>query len=419
MKRLLPLSIILLLSLQGFSQFYSDPTAFHKLNEGDSAKHFIQFNAYQSIQTNGISNGLFNSAYSGAITEDAKSNALQRVKETNLMGSEIDLSLNYKIRLKKFTLTAGLQYFDISSSKFSEDLFKLYLNGNAQFEGQTANLAPLNQKRFGYQKLSLGLEKEIKGKNLFLGGSLSLIRAFNYTDIDITKGEFYTAPDGEYLTLDMEGEMLTTSASEEDGSRKNHSFQRFRGLGASLQLYGQKQFGKNSLTFQVKDLGFVSYQQLDYRNFDTTITFEGAELGYPFNFDGFDTEKLEGSMYDAIAEKESGRKKKIWMPTTLQVEYERMLRPDKLSMTAGVRYTFINGYRPRIWARAHFYLPLNFEVAPVLAWGGLGDTDFGLKIGKQLGRNVFLSTELFFLENLIVPNATKGQGGQVGLTAMF
>lgn len=166
----------------------------------------------------------------------------------------------------------ALAWHDVLGLRYSDDLYHLTFFGNGDMENGTATLAPSAFEKIRYQTIGFGLEWERSGSFLML----HLVNGQDLSSARIRKADLYTAMDGRYLSLELDG---GHARSADDGTNAWRS----RGIGAAISFRWTKAFmaGRHSMraTLGGDDLGLTVWnnRSLSVRR-DTSILYEGIRL---------------------------------------------------------------------------------------------------------------------------------------------
>ena len=276
-KYLSTLSIILI-SFNGVSQTEIHELHFAELIIADSTQNssnYVEMFVFDHINSNSISNSFVNDfLYEGHISEGAKQASYDLEQDKNRMGAYFDYGIMFKHKMKNdFIYTIRYRDINYRTMGYDSNLLRLALSGNKMFENQKIELEDFNFKERSLQEISLGLEKYVESKKLFIGGAISFLKADYSRSLDIKNASFYTAPDGQYVDFAADISLRETGKS---GAKIG----RFEGMGTSINLYALKELGKDHiLQFAITDLGFIStLRTTSLYEKDTSISIQGSDL---------------------------------------------------------------------------------------------------------------------------------------------
>lgn len=163
-------------------------------------------------------------------------------------------------------------WHDVMGLRYSDDLYHLTFFGNGDHENAMAALAPSAFEKVRYQTFGFGFET--KGSGSFL--MLHVVNGEDLSGARIRQADLFTATDGRYLNLELDGDH---ARSADDGANGWRS----RGIGAALSFrwHRASKAGRHAMhvTIGGEDLGFAAWsgQALSVRR-DTTILYEGIRL---------------------------------------------------------------------------------------------------------------------------------------------
>lgn len=163
----------------------------------------------------------------------------------------------------------------IAAGQLMHDGAPLLFMGNSQFENETATADNSRLNLFYYHCARFGFSKQ-KSKYAY-GMKLGIAAGRSFVQADVNQFTVFTAPFGEYLDVAMNVNLLQNTAG---------TF--YNGVGALLDFhYLRKINEKQSLTFQLSDLGFMRWNPKTTNEIaDTSFRFEGLVINDLFNFDG-------------------------------------------------------------------------------------------------------------------------------------
>jgi hypothetical protein len=408
----------ILISFSGFSQIEIDRNDLYLIDQknptyekNDSLKSLLSFGLRFDLNSDAVTNDFIKGMlYQGFIDDDRKDLVTNRLKEVNRFGYEFTGGFTYKYRLKKdITLIAGLNQRQQFNAKFTKDIFELIFRGNKQYVGEHAQLSPFDLTYFDYQGLFLGVQKNINSK-LILGAGISFLRGGRYQALKIERGTLYTDTAGAYLDFDMKFNLAFSESK---------NFFTSNGKGVALNFNGSYLLGSGQLNFEIRELGFIRWKDLNFYEGDSTYRYDGANVNDILDFSDstftqIKADKIAGDLNI------SKQKKNItyFVPATIHLNYLHHLS-DKLSMVAGVKYMLNANYIPRVYFKSIYYLKKNFIIAPSLAYGGFGRMDFEIGAAKSFRDTFIVSVNVFYLEYLLLPKKSSGHGFNFSLTKLF
>jgi len=423
--RIYPILFFLLLFAHAasYAQVYSDELYWttSKLNQDSLSpvhqdRGMVQARFSYAYNSTAITNSFFSKmVYQKTyINEEDKQDVISRLKAQNKMGVDVSASLFGTLRCKKdstLLFDVGIAYRDFTYANFTKDLFKLVFEGNAQFAGQNAQVGPSQLKEWNYTSFFVGAQK-ILSKEMVVGARLSLIKAGFYRETKFEAGSLYTDPDGDYV--DLSAPFVWKSQA-----RPDNPFAVNNGWGGSVDLYAQRWFKKSVLSFEVRDLGFVQWKNMDTYTGDKTYRYEGAYIAdilAPGN------SFISSVQLDSVA-KELGIEKQVqnvtsMLPTKLQLSY-LYKTSEKWSLKGDLNYMFLKGYVPYLKVSAYYALFPKVFIVPIVVIGGYGKVNTQLGLSATVAKHWSVQTTIFALDYLIAPKKYAGHGFELYLTKAF
>jgi hypothetical protein len=417
------IAILVLWSFQASAQLEADRTdrylydlSAYRDSSFQYSKLMIGMYGSGEANSNAITNSFFSHLlYTGAyISDDMKEDVNKKLKDKNrlCLDEQIKISGAYKIN-KNTWFTLGLTQRLFTGGTMSKDGFNLVFYGNSMFAGQTAQLHPTNLYQMDYFSLSTGIMKQVNSK-LTVAGELSFIRGGNYRQIKMDRGTLYTDPNGAYLELDSKFKVAYSDSSQ------SAAFPHSSGKGAAISLYTTYQVNaKTYLSFELKDLGFIAWKDLNVYEGDSVYKYDGYSISNILDPNG---SLVSDVTIDTIMKQIGINKQKQsfsrMLPTTMHISIVHHLN-KKWSIAGGAKYMFAPGYIPRVYVKPIYYLSDQMLVSSTLAYGGYGKADVILSCGWKYSNKLMVSIDALFLEYMIAPNSTSGNGIQFSITGLF
>ncbi len=425
-KRGFHVIFLLALSLSfssSYAQLYSDEMYWttSKLNQDSlhpihAHRAMVQARFNYGFNATSVTNNFFNKlVYRRTfIDETDKEDVISQLKAQNKLGVDINASLYGTIRCKKdssILFDVGLGYRDFTYAHFTEDVFKLAFQGNAQYAGQHAKVGPSMLKEWNYMSLFVGAQKIIS-KKVLVGARLSLIKAGFYRETKMEEGHLYTDPDGAYIDLSAPFEWHYQKRPDNPLATNN-------GWGGSVDLYAQHWFKKSVLSLEVRDLGFVNWRNMNTYIGDQTYRYEGVYISdvlAPGN--SFITSVQLDSVAEELGIEKQVKNKMTMLPTKLQLSYLYQASA-KWSVKGDLNYMFLKGYLPYLKLSAYYAVLPKVYIVPAVVVGGYGKVNTQLGVSATLAKHWSVQTNIFALEYLLAPTKYAGHGLEVYLTKTF
>ncbi|MFL5731061.1 MAG: hypothetical protein ACJ75J_16355 [Cytophagaceae bacterium] len=419
MKVFFSFLIILSGSINVFAQFEIDRNDQYLLSQknsaqgkNDSISSLISLHGGYFLNSNSINNNFVRFFRSNFITDENKTENEKRLKSVNRLGFEMNAGLTWMKKGKQITYVVGLNERRLASAKFSKDFFELVFRGNSDYVGKNAQLSPLNITYFNYESLYLGVQKDLKEKKLMLGGGISLIRAGTFAQAKIKTGTMYTDTAYTYLDFNMDYQL-----SYPDNAGSLFGSTNGMGLAGSFYLSWLKE--KGQLNFEIRDLGFISYRNMNVYSGNSTYRYNGYNVNNVLQFNDSIFSNIKA---DTIAQGMGLHKEKknfgYVIPATFHVNYVYNYS-DRLTLVGGIKQMINVAYIPRLYLKSVYYVKKDLAIIPMIAYGGFGRGDFELGVSKSFKDKLMVSVNLFYLEYFILPKKSSGNGFNFSLTKLF
>ncbi len=383
--------------------------------------HFLRYNTHNYSLSNFSTNQFEKEAQSGQISDETKNYVSENLPEINRRTYIIDIELDYQFEVNKSSavdssatsgarksfLNFGLRSNNFSNSTFQKDLTLLLLNGNSPYEDQLLQLSPSEVYNYRTQELYLGYTKKIS--NWLVGAELGYLKGSYLRSFDIERGSLYTHPNATQVDLDIRYKDVQTNQDKSEVTR-------FAGHGANLNLYVQYQKGKSTVRAQVRNLGFVAWQNQIINEADTSLNYTGFDIisnsGNSFN-NGEDINEVLDT------EPRNGNVTKM-LPSLIHGEYQYAFS-KKFNIAAGAKYYLNVNNLPQMYVRPNYTIvgkKFGLDLSAILAGGGFSRFDLGLGAKFQY-QQVFVYLDSFQLEQLISSEKSHSAGFSIGVGFQF
>lgn len=312
------------------------------------------------------------------------------------------------LRQRPWTWRLGLAHRTMLGIRFAPDAYRVAFFGNAAFENDIAELGPSAFTQLSYQRIAFG-----GGRPGVWHLQLGLVNGMRLDAADIPKADLYTANDGEFLEVDLQGRYWRTDTATAPGVAH-------QGLGLSLS--GEWTFlrwgkgDRNKVTVTVDDLGFIAWnaQSLHHRS-DQTVHYDGIHVDDILDLDGLVIGRQE--LQDTLGL--SFEKAAFLRPLPGRVTLSAAWGPgvELKRYEAVVDWRYLPGYLP--WAcvvRRFRLMHPGFVPELQMSYGGFGSLRVGTGFTSTIGRHCMLRLQLPNLVGLVDRTAS---GQAVGLTAEF
>lgn len=229
--------------------------------------------------------------FGGEIARDERQDAFDRMARNGRAGVEAGghLSATWGNRIlghANWHMRSAIGWQYAIGTAFTPDAFALAFLGNAAYENTTMHLAPFRAELWHYQSMGVGIEDALTGSYL----ELALVNGTAYAGADLERADLFTATDGRWLDLDVEGLHQRSDTSPQPGLST--------GLGAAINAHWSSRgplFGQPSAwSVELLDAGFVAWNgDAALVERDTSIRFEGVHYTDIFNVNGPPVERID------------------------------------------------------------------------------------------------------------------------------
>lgn len=259
-------------------------------------KHRITLESVGAYDSNVLYNDLVMGIHRGGfLSTEVRERTLNALGSANRAGYEFSGSASFAWGDSLFGLAdlmprVSVAHRDLLGIRFVRDAYTLSFFGNAAFEGSTAHIGPSAFEQVQYQTFAFGVEDKRTGSFV----ELAIVNGRSLNTGDIPKADLYTATDGRYLELELDGEYQRSDTGSTGFSN---------GIGAAITLQWKRPFrlfGMPAMgSIGIFDLGFINWNQRSLSvDKDSTIRYEGVEVAGILDLDGLILN--ENSLQDSL-----------------------------------------------------------------------------------------------------------------------
>lgn len=306
-------------------------------------KHEISWKSNFLFESNSLDKNFLNKMiYGGYITSDIKSRWINAGEGKNIIHAEISNGISYTYYSNKQTI--GFSFSDINTlnASFSDDLLRLALNGNSNYQDENLSLSNSNIRSDKFQQYKIIYGKTIN--NVGITGGISYLAGNYHISYIIDKGSVYTAANGAYLDIEYSINSFITDTAKFTELANN-------GNGVAMDLSTDFSIQKYDISLSISDLGFIIWNKssITMAN-DSTFIFEGIEVEDIFSFNDsiLETNNIQNNIL-----RSNKTSFKSYVPATVH-----------LSLSGKTKYRYLKSYTTGIVAKWQPYMdnkPLSFS----------------------------------------------------------
>lgn len=389
----------------------------------DSTKIQLGVQGDYNLNATSFTNAFMTKFYKGGfIDSDLKNAVLDRTKDNNRIGAEINYgiygafkmdSLFHKNYFNLFFSVRNRAHFD---AQFSKDLYTVGFYGNSQYTGKTANFNDFNLNLYRYQQFQIGLFSDKAASAVRWGVALSFLTGQQYAAVKAQTAELYTDVNANYVNFNTSIEIAQSDIN-------NKRYSAFNGYGSSLDLFVETAFkkhdGKSKLKIEISDVGLIKFNdQSLYLKQDSVFHFNGFYVQNIYD--------LKDSIFANASQK--GIKKSLFplrnksytviIPANLNVSFETKFNTH-FHLIEGIRYIFNANYSLLSYVMANIYFTKNFMLSTSIGYGGYSNFNYGLGLSARLTGGFIINAGSHNIEGYLVPTKTSGQGAYFSLIKTF
>jgi len=284
----------------------------------DINRHSIRVNNYITIESDDLDTEFLNMMlFGGFITDDMKDNWINKGDDNNRLNAELTNKIEYKYSPNQLT-SYYFEFADINliNSSFKDDLLKLVLHGNYNYQDETLDFSNTVIRADRYQQYKFGYNYHIfqKEKVFAINTAISYLRGNHHAQFNINRGTLHTSNLGTDLDLDYNIKSMITDTSKFSIFNGNGN-----GVAMDFSIYFNKGL-KESYGFKIRDLGYISWNNNSIiSNTDSSFNFTGIELEDLNNLTQFNDSIMN------ISFNNTKKKFRSFIPARITLSYRRDL----------------------------------------------------------------------------------------------
>lgn len=392
----------------------------------NSSKHFsLSLLGNVTAKSNAFPNHFYTTFYQGGyLTDETKRKAADKIQEVNRFGADADVNLLFRHCPDTILGKTGWSYLLRVAERrhlnvqMTRDFFNIGFFGNAMYENKTAKLASFKLDFVSYQQVGLGIEKNMRINNNQhqWGAIVNYLNGRNAQQALIDTANLFTATDGAYLELDINGKYTRTDSVKNRQLIPNPN----KGAGFSFDFYYRLTTREqHQLQVSLLDFGYIYWQNsaIAYR-YDTLFRFDGIQIPNLIEINDSLVQLSQDSVINR-AQKNTNKSFKTVLPAWLQLSYTHQLIPKKLALHFIGRYRFHDVYLPFIAVGASYCYSTNTHATFHVGYGGYGHFNYALMINQRIGKQFTLGIGSNQLEGLLMPQKANGQSIVISVKNWF
>ncbi len=268
MKKII-LSLIIPLTL--FSQDDKKKEIEKNINYPNTIKWETNF----LFESNGLNYSFLNDIlYTGYITNDKKEQWINMGNKNNHLAFELANGLSYKNA--NLNLEFSILDKNILRASFTDDLMRLGLYGNFNYQNQSLNFSNTFIQTTRFQQYRLNYTHNIGSVNI--SSAVSFLAGNHHSSFVINEGQLYTGTNGTSLDISYDMNVFVTDTSNLNIFANN-------GNGIALDLEADLMIKNFKLNVYLKDLGYINWKEKStIARADSNFTFNGIEIENIFDF---------------------------------------------------------------------------------------------------------------------------------------
>tara|TARA_B110000240_G_C13509219_1_gene458176 strand:- start:289 stop:1518 length:1230 start_codon:yes stop_codon:yes gene_type:complete len=237
----------------------------------------LQFNSNINIQSNGLNSNILNTfLFGGFINQELKDKWINSSNINNIVNGEIKNEINYNIKFIKSDLTLSILDRNHININLRQDMLKLILNGNSQYQEQLLEFDNSSLRATRYQQFKIAYTVFLKKNEINFGASY--LRGNHNISLLINKGTLYTDLNGQNIDLNYDIQGFSTDTSTYNIFNNN-------GHGIAIDIAIKFNINKSKINLYIKDLGFIKWNNSSINTLlDSSYIYSGIFIEDLYNF---------------------------------------------------------------------------------------------------------------------------------------
>lgn len=309
----------------------------------DGSGNFLKSNFEGIFNSTAIQSEISNAfLFRNFIDKNAIDKASGKLKENkNLAGGGISADLGFfwtpNEQWKNEGNFAGISYelHQQVSLQFNSNLFDLIMRGNGPYAGTLKNFDNLYAYQIQYQIIKVHYLHQ--NKHSLFRVSAGLAKGDFFSNIRLGKASVFTEFTGEYLDIELQGNVFRST-------RSNNSIKRFApSAGPVLDLAYSRSFGIFFAECSVVNLGFIKWnkQSTSYLP-DTMLRYSGIRIDDIFNWDA--GQSLTDTIQTRLLGAARTGEEMAWIPARISGNLQ-WKSAGNLGLSVGFNHLFVPGFR--------------------------------------------------------------------------
>lgn len=391
--------------------------------------HQLEWKSNFLFESNTLDKNFLNTfLYGGYIHDHMKKEWINAGSTKNIIYAEISNGVNYTYQFKNQNIGFSFTDRNILNISASDDLLRITLEGNYNYQNQTLIFDNTNIRADRFQQYKFSYGTEIKGNKI--NNSISYLKGNHHLSYIIEQGSLYTAPMGTYLDIAyaMNAFITDTSISALTPFANN-------GNGIALDFSTDFNFKDYDLHLSISDLGFIMWNTSSIKlATDSTFNFQGIEIEDIFSFN--DSVLKNNNIIDDIL-KTNTTSFKSYIPATIHLSFSGKTQYKYLkTYTTGIVTKWQpymdnkslsldkieqgfqeSNFSPLCYINS-FFNAKYYDIIPNLSYGGYSaDTNIGLALSKGKKNKLIIGT--YHLEDIFNGDKAKATSLYLNIKLLF
>lgn len=389
----------------------------------DSTKTRVGLIADFGINSTSLTSQFVSKFYKGGfIDKDLKDQVLNRTKNSNIIGADLNYGVYVGIKLdslmhkKNISLFFSLRDRAHFDAQFSKDFYKVGFYGNSAYAGEMANFNDFSLNFLRYQQLQVGLFSSKYDSAARWGIAISFLKGEQYASIFAQKAELYTSEDGQYIDFNTNMQVALSDTAKKGIGALN-------GVGASIDIYFEApfktRFGDSKFRVSVADIGAIKFNSKSlYLNQDSLFHYEGFNVTSIYDLqDSTFANTSQDSIISSVAPFKN-QSFSATLPSVFNLSYETRFTKH-FELIEGIRYVFNGNNHLFGYVKGNFIINKKFEVSATVGYGGYGKFNYGVGAFGNLGKGFIIYVGSNNLEGFVTPQKACGQSAYISLVKNF
>lgn len=340
----------------------------------DTTQSSISIGLNYRLSSNAVQTQFMKNLYQGnAIIHADKAEVSAQLEDDNQLGFinqyEVKWRGNPNSIFKKYYPIVSASENLFANASFTRDIFRLTFYGNSVYEGESAVLGGTSINYSHFQTVDFGVGR--RSENTTMEASLGFVKGVQSVELNIELGELYTAPDGEFIDIAINGNLFLSDTS-------NVGLGAMNGQGFDFNFSMDHQINETTnIQFKVNQLGLIQWND-PVQNFQVDSVFHFTGITVDNIFEIQDSVFTQETNIDSIVAEyqTTSSARRSYLPAKISLAFQKKI--NNWAFTLGADHYFNANYKTHLIVHPDYTLNEKLTIGGRIGLGGYTDYHFGL-----------------------------------------